>query len=277
MLRRTLALLSCLFVLVAACSDDTKPATSASSAAANGAASSAASSAAPRTLRVMVTNDDGVEAPGIDALVEALLDEPDTDVTVVAPAANQSGSGGKTSAAPPPASNATTMSGYPAVAVEGFPADAVVHGLTNVVEEQPDLVISGINSGQNIGPFIEISGTVGAAREAARRGVPALAVSAGLGDPVDFATAATLAMEWVREHRAALLQSHPAPTTIDNLNVPTCTTGSVRDEVEATPEPSAPGDVALGASDCTSTAPAPSGDVDAFVIGFATLSTLPLS
>jgi 5'-nucleotidase len=266
-----------LVLLCAACSDaKSAPRASSNAAQSSSAGPSASDSVATRSLRVLVTNDDGVGAPGIDAIVEGLLAEPGVEVTVVAPAQNQSGTGGKTSPQPPPASNATTASGYPAVAVDGFPADAVLHGLANVVEERPDLVISGINSGQNIGPFIDISGTVGAARAAASRGIPALAVSAGLADPVDFATAKDLTLEWVRDHRDALLSSTATPTSIDNLNVPTCVTGKVRGEVDATPDPSAPPQTALGASDCTSNAPAPQQDVGAFAIGFATLSQLAL-
>lgn len=264
-------------LVAGACSDDkAAPASSASSSARPGPSDASASATPARALRILVSNDDGVGAPGIDALVQALLAEPDVDVTVVAPAQNQSGSGGKTSPQPPPASNATTASGYPAVAVEGFPADAVVHGLTNVVEDRPDLVISGVNSGQNVGPFIDVSGTIGAARAAAQRGIPALAVSAGIPEPADFATAAKLAVEWLRDHRAALVSSTAAPQTIDNLNVPTCTSGAVRGEVDAVADPAAPAAEAIGPQDCTSTAPAPKGDVEAFVVGFATLSQLPL-
>ncbi len=102
-------------------------------------------------------------APGIDALVNALIAEPDVTVTVVAPAENQSGSGGNTTPGTLAASNATTASGYAATAVQGFPADAVIYGLTTVLKERPDVVITGTNAGQNIGPAIDVSGTIGAA------------------------------------------------------------------------------------------------------------------
>src|SRR5262249_13068768 len=141
--------------------------------------------------------DDGVAAPGIDALVKALTAEPATQVTVVAPAANQTGSGGKTSPGPLTATQTTTASGYPATAVDGYPADAVDYGLSTVLKDTPDLVISGINAGQNLGPVLDISGTVGAARAGAQRGVHALAVSAGFGDPVDFDTAVSATITWL--------------------------------------------------------------------------------
>ena len=73
-----------------------------------------------------MTNDDGVGAPGIDAMVEALEALPDVDVDVIAPADDQSGTGLSTSAVPPIATIATTQSGHRATAVHGFPADAVL-------------------------------------------------------------------------------------------------------------------------------------------------------
>jgi len=253
-------------LLLGACSSDTKPSPAASS----------SSSSAPRVLQILVSNDDGVASEGIDALVQALVAEQDVAVTVVAPAENQSGTGGKTSPAPVTAHDAVTISGHRAVAVDGFPADAVLYGLTTVLHEPPDLVITGTNAGQNIGPFIDISGTVGAARAAAQRGVPALAVSAGLADEIDFQTASQLAVEWLRGHRGALVAGGPPPTTLSNLNAPSCTIGHVRGIAEVTPDPSVPAEQALASSDCTSTIVQPPTDVAAFLDGFATLSQLPL-
>ena len=134
--------------------------------------STSTTSSAHQTLTIMVTNDDGVDAPGIDAVVQGLRTLPDTQVTVVAPLTNQSGTGGKTtptSAGALVTTKATTASGYPSTAVHGYPADTVIwavkdHGLSF----RPDVVVSGINFGQNIGPLAELSGTVGAAREASR-------------------------------------------------------------------------------------------------------------
>jgi 5'-nucleotidase len=255
---------------VAACSNDKAAAPSP-----GGSSAGTLSASASRPLRILVSNDDGVDAPGLDALVQALTAEPDVVVTVVAPAQNQSGTGGKTSPGTVPASEAKTHGGYPAVAVQGFPADAVIRGLT-LAKERPDVVITGTNAGQNLGPFIDISGTIGAARAAAQQGIPALAVSAGLGDSIDFATATADAVQWVRDHRAALTASNRPAATVDNLNAPTCPTGHVRGVAQVTPDTGAPQADALAAPDCTSTSPQPSTDVAAFHAGFATLSTVPV-
>ena len=80
---------------------------------------------AAETLDILVSNDDGYDAEGIDAVVEALIALPDTNVTVVAPAENQSGSGGNTTPGELTATDEETLSGYPVTAVQGFPADAV--------------------------------------------------------------------------------------------------------------------------------------------------------
>jgi 5'-nucleotidase len=227
----------------------------------------------PEVLRISVTNDDGVDAPGIDALVEALRALPDTEVTVVAPLANQSGSGGNTTPGELTVNDATTASGYPAKAVDGYPADAIVWSFDQGgVEELPDLVVSGINLGQNLGPAIEISGTVGAARAAATRGVPALAVSQGLGDQPDYPAAVDEAVAWVEANRSELLaRAGDEPAEVDNLNVPTCTTGSVRELVVAPAAPEA-GTRDVTVVDCASTLAGPADDIDAFVNGFAVLS-----
>jgi 5'-nucleotidase len=259
------------FVLVAGCTSDTKPSASPAS-----AAPSVAS--AQRPLSILVTNDDGAGAPGIDAVVEALRNEPATQVTVVAPAANQSGVGGNTSPGPVTGSQGTTASGYPATFVNGTPVDSVVYALGRVLSARPDLVVSGANLGQNVGPNIKISGTVGAARAAAQNGIPAIAVSAAFGDPVDYPQAADMVVSWVRDHRDALLASHSAPTTVANLNVPSCgSAGHVRGQVSVTPDLAASTGDAVQPADCTSTAPAASTDVTALHDGFATLSDIGLA
>jgi len=268
---RTLAIAIGLLLAVAGCSSDSKPAASSSA--------PASSSAAPaRPLRILVSNDDGVGAPGIDSLVEALRAEPNVEITVSAPAADSSGSDGKTTPGGVTATPAKTVSGYDATAVNGFPADAVNYGLDAVMKEKPDLVMSGTNSLPNLGPGVDMSGTVGAARAAAQRGIPALAVSAGIGDPVDFDTASELAVEWLREHRDALLAGGPPPTTVDNLNAPTCATGEVRGVAEVPADPTALlADTLMPSVDCSSTVPQPSTDVAAFNAGFATLSHVPIT
>jgi len=232
----------------------------------------AAPERAPATLRVLVTNDDGVASPGIDALVEALRDLPRMKITVVAPAENQSGKGDTTTPSVPPAAETTTASGYAATAVPGTPADSVIYGLDEVVTKPPHVVVSGINQGQNLGPALEISGTVGAARTAARQDVPALAVSQGLADEPDYPEGAELAIDWVKEHRKRLVRGSVGTDEIANLNVPTCVTGEVRGVVEV--PPLLTGEL-LPPSNCESTLEDPPDDVIAFSNGFATLSEVP--
>jgi len=236
-------------------------------------AATAAPAGKPRTLRILVSNDDGYAAPGIDALVEALRELPRVKVTVVAPAENQSGAGDRTSSPPPDVVSKTeTASGYPALAVSGTPADSVLEVRDKRFFERLHLVISGINEGQNLGPVVDISGTVGAARTAAREGIPAVAVSQGVGEPPDYAAGAEAAVAWVKEHRQALVRGGVDATTVVNINVPTCPTGEVRGEIEV---PASPTGDAGTASDCTSRLEDPPDDIVAFANGYVTLSEIP--
>ena len=151
-----------------------------------GALASSTTAAAPETtttttpvdaLTILVTNDDGIGAPGIDALVNALQALDDVEIVIVAPAENQSGSSDKTTDGPVASAPGATASGVEGTAVSGFPADSVNVALDELGIE-PDLVVSGVNEGQNIANLAPISGTLGAARTALRRGVPAVAASA---------------------------------------------------------------------------------------------------
>jgi len=227
--------------------------------------------AEPVSLEILVTNDDGYAADGIDVLVEALRGLPGVTITVVAPETNQSGTGSKVTPGTLTATVDKTKSGYPATAVDGFPADAVAYGLSRVLTEKPDLVVSGINQGQNLGPIAAISGTVGAAKAAATAGIPALAVSQGIAAEPDYATAASLVVEWVTAQRDALLAG-TAAADIVNLNVPTCPVGSVQG-VRQVPLAAEAGGYDVP-SDCTSTAHGLITDVTAFAAGFATATEL---
>jgi len=192
--------------LVASCSSDDNAEPPAVNVTTTSGSRTSTSTVPAQPLHVLVTNDDGVDAPGIDALVEALRKLPDTTVTVVAPAKNQSGTGSKTtSGAFPMVTDTTTASGYPAKAVDGFPADTIVWAIDkHGVATRPDVVLSGVNFGQNIGLTVDISGTVGAARAAARRGIPALAISAGLAGSPAYGIGARQAVAWLTMHRAEL-------------------------------------------------------------------------
>jgi len=226
-------------------------------------------------LKILVTNDDGVGAAGIDAVVEGLRKLPDTEVTVVAPATNESGTGGKTTSGPLTVTDATTVSGYPAKAVAGYPADTIIWAIDNHgIDFTPDLVVSGINFGQNLGPTTDVSGTVGAARAAAARNIPSLASSQGLGDPPAYPTGVTAVLAWVAAHRAALSSGTIIkPVLLENLNIPTCVTGAPRATVTV---PVATNDTGRDYNkvDCTSTATDPTDDIAGFSEGFITVSTL---
>jgi 5'/3'-nucleotidase len=232
----------------------------------------AASGAASGPLSIVVTNDDGFGAAGINALVSALTAMDGVEVTVVAPATQQSGTGGSTTAGALTTSAQTLQSGYAATAVAGFPADTIRVAFDDMGLE-PDLVISGINEGQNLGPVVDLSGTVGAARAAVRQGVPALAVSQGVGQAYDYEVAAQLVVDWINENRDALAAGEVPADVVLNLNVPSCDTGEVRGTLEV--DSATTGD-ALAASDCSSTADGLTDDVTGFANGFATLTQVPV-
>ena len=251
---------------------------SACSSSPSGTTSSSTESSSSQTLKIMVTNDDGFSAPGINAVVQGLRTLPLTSVTVVAPLTNESGTGGQTtpsSSGSLVTSVAQTQSGYPATAVHGYPADTVIwavkdHGLSF----KPDLVVSGINFGQNLGPSAAQSGTVGAAREAVSLGIPALAASQGLDNSQQpmFSEGVTIVKAWVESHRRQLLTNGNDSQPIQaNLNVPTCPT-SVRGPVMTVMASS--GDTNTLAVNCSSTSTSYSNDLQAFRLGLATLTAL---
>lgn len=225
---------------------------------------------------ILVTNDDGVGADGIDAIVNALLELDDVQITVVAPAENQSGSGGKTTEGVLEVRDATTKSGYPAKAVVGFPADSMVWALEQGgIDFVPDLVVSGINEGQNYSfEIAPLSGTVGAARAAAMRNVPSIAVSQGLGEPPNYPASVEAAIAWIVENREALQARQPGePTpTFVSINVPTCAEGTTLRGVVEVPMGSLDGSD-YNASNCASTV-TPDTDVTGFQNGYGVITEL---
>ena len=241
--------------------------------------SSAGGSTKPSpNLRILVTNDDGVTAPGINATVQALTALPHTKVIVVAPLTNQSGTGARVTDGALTATSAMTAGGYPAKAVAGYPADTIIWAIDDHgISQRPDLVVSGINLGENVGPFAALSGTVGAAQTALARGIPALAVSQGVdnGQSANFSEGARYLVAWVQAHRKALLAAKKgtANSTNGNLNVPTCASGHIRGPANVTLAPSLSG-YSVSTVDCSSTATRPTTDVQAFVEGFASISAL---
>jgi 5'-nucleotidase len=173
----------------------------------------------------LFTNDDGIHSPGLWACAEAFADL--GDILIVAPREQQSGTGrsmpitseGRIYPHELPAN------GYPykAYAVDGTPAQAVQHGVLELADRLPSLVVSGINYGENCGNGVTISGTVGAALEAASLSIPALAISQqtpkdlhlSYSGDVDFGAAAHFARlfgEWLIDHTAR-------PDDVDVLKV----------------------------------------------------------
>lgn len=217
-------------------------------------------------MRILVTNDDGVSAPGIDALVEGLLTVPGLHVDVVAPATNQSGAGDRLTPGGASGAAATTASGRAATAVAGTPGDSVVYGL-NVMGLVPDLVLSGINLGQNMDGVVGVSGTVGAARVAGRRSVPSIASSQGVnGSIVDFPSGVTATLQLLEQYRLGLAG---APyMTLPNINIPSCAAGtSIRGTLNTVVAPALNGR-SYTTQDCASTVTTINDDVDAFNNGF---------
>ena len=127
-------------------------------------------------MHILVTNDDGVTAPGLLALAQEMRKL--GKVTVLAPDRNWSASGHvKTMERPLRVRETKLADGSPALTTDGAPSDCVALALLGVVQEKVDLVVSGINYGENLGTCVTASGTVGAALQAAELGVPGLAVS----------------------------------------------------------------------------------------------------
>jgi 5'-nucleotidase len=150
--------------------------------------------------QILLTNDDGIGSPGLWAAAEAL--EPLGFVTVVAPRQQWSGAGrslsNQTEGRITIQETAVAGENWKAYAVDGTPAQAVLHALVELMPAYPDLIVAGINYGENVGSGVTISGTIGAALEGASFGIPGLAVSLQT-DPsyhlshstdIDFAAAA---------------------------------------------------------------------------------------
>lgn len=225
-------------------------------------------------LKILVSNDDGIDSPGLELLVAELAALGDVDITVVAPAANQSGSSDRTTPGGVTWSEVTTPGGVTGVAVDGLPADAVLVALDELGLD-PDVVVSGINEGQNIGPVAALSGTVGVARTAVRAGVPAVAVSAGLEfEPAQFAVAAGLAAGWVADNRDALVERTLTPEVV-SFNVPACDPADMGEVVETTLGSTIPEGVNIFVSQCSPVGATWVDDVTALVAGFPTRTVVP--
>jgi 5'-nucleotidase len=175
--------------------------------------------------RILVTNDDGVHSEGIRLLADALKHL--GDVTVVAPIQEASAIGHALTLRRPLRIDTV---GPQVFAVDGTPTDCVNIAITHVLKEKPDLIVSGINKGWNLGDDVTYSGTVSAALEGALLGIPSIAFSAQrVKDECEFgpsAEAAALIVESVLQHRLP-------PFTLLNVNVPRGTHKGFKATVQA--------------------------------------------
>lgn len=166
-------------------------------------------------MRILLTNDDGILAPGLAALREALLEL--GEVAVVAPASVQSAAGhGITVGAPLAVRRVHVQGAFFGHAVEGRPADCVKLAVTHLLDAPPDLVVSGLNDGANVATNVLYSGTVAAAAEGALLGFPAIAVSMERGEERDFGRAARVALPIIRH----LLDKGLVAGQLININLP---------------------------------------------------------
>lgn len=167
-------------------------------------------------LQILLTNDDGIYAPGLAALERAL--QPLGDVSLCAPATEQSGVGHSiTFLTPLTAKEVFDGSRRRGWAVEGSPADCVKLGVSEFCPRRPDLVVSGINGGLNAGINVLYSGTVAAAIEGAFYGITSIAVSLEYDEHAQFDKAAALAVKLIRQ----ILSHKSSAPELFNLNIPT--------------------------------------------------------
>lgn len=162
-------------------------------------------------MRLLLSNDDGYSALGLISLAKGLREY--ADVTVVAPDKNRSGASNSLTLQQP--LRATTVSEQ-VIKVDGTPTDCVHLAVTGLLEEEPDMVFSGINHGANLGDDVLYSGTVAAATEGRFLGLPAVAMSLASHDSDYFDAAVQVAIDLFKQ-----LKHQPLPPdTILNVNVP---------------------------------------------------------
>ena len=162
-------------------------------------------------MHILVSNDDGYQAPGLLRLVSALREL--AEVTVVAPDRDRSGASNSLSLKNPLYVTRHDNGFY---SVEGTPTDCVHGAITGLLDREPDMVVSGINNGANLGDDVIYSGTVAAAMEGRFLGLPAIALSQTAPCPQHFDSAARVAVWLVRR----LCEQPLPPDTILNVNVP---------------------------------------------------------
>ena len=176
-------------------------------------------------MRILCTNDDGINAPGIYVL-EKIAAQLSDDIWIVAPSEEQSGAGHSLSLSRPVRLREHAPRRF---SVTGTPTDAVAMALRKVMPEPPDLILSGVNRGANLGDDITYSGTVSAAMEGALAGIPAIALSqvytrADEGAQVSF----DAAEQWGAKVLKPIVHSTFAERTLININFPPLSGDGVR-------------------------------------------------
>ncbi len=171
-------------------------------------------------MRILLTNDDGILAPGLLAMYKALQSLGEIDV--VAPETAQSGGAHAITIRNPVLWRRVQVGDvFTGTGVEGTPADCVKLAINAVLDHKPDLIVSGINAGLNTGVHILYSGTVAAAIEGAIQGCPAIAVSLDIYRDMDFAAAARIGRGVIDR----ILADEPKPRQVFNINIPQITPG----------------------------------------------------
>ena len=175
-------------------------------------------------MRILITNDDGIHAPGL-AVLERIAAQLSDDVTVVAPEMDQSGVAHSLSVNDPLRLRKISDRRY---AVKGTPTDCVIMGVRHIlVDQKPDLVLSGINSGQNIAEDVTYSGTIAGAMEGTILGIPAIALSQAYGvnayggsgrDDIHWACAETHGAAVIKK----VLEAGFEADIVININFPAC-------------------------------------------------------
>lgn len=177
-------------------------------------------------MRILLTNDDGIHAPGF-AVLESIASKLSDDLWMIAPAEEQSGAGHSLTLSRP---IRLRKHGSRKYSVSGTPTDAVMMALAHVMKDSPpDLILSGVNRGANLAEDVTYSGTVSAAMEGALAGVPSIALSQvysreGLGDQVPFAVAEA----WAEQVLRPLMNSPFTPGTLVNVNFPASEPGKIK-------------------------------------------------
>lgn len=176
-------------------------------------------------MRILLTNDDGINAPGLYVL-EKIAAQLSDDIWICAPSEEQSGAGHSLTLTRPVRIRKHAERRF---SVTGTPTDAVTMALKKLLPEPPDLILSGVNRGANLGDDVTYSGTVSAALEGALAGVRSVALSQvysreGVGNAVDFSAAE----EWGAKVLRPLLDTPFAPRTLVNVNFPAMVASEVK-------------------------------------------------